>query len=227
MSFILDALRKSEHERQRNSGPGLAEIPTATGKGEQNRWMPLVVALLAVNVLILTGVLLWPDEAASPEPVAGIVPEPTSIHSTPDVVQQAFRPATQPVGDTATTPPIIHEVRPLLQEVARPTAAAIAVAEATGGTASKDFLAGVSEQAPAIDIYPTLNDLQAAGMIALPSMHIDIHVFSNNPAERFVFLNMRKYREGETTREGPAIHSITPAGVVLNHRGTLFLLPSE
>ncbi len=32
MSFILDALRKSEHARQRQTGPGLAEVPIAPTK---------------------------------------------------------------------------------------------------------------------------------------------------------------------------------------------------
>ncbi len=227
MSFILDALRKSEHERQRTSGPGLAEIPTATGKVQHNRWMPLVVALLAINVLIITGVLLWPDQAPIPAPVANTAPGARPKESTPADPQRVAAPVTQPAGGAANAPPTIHEVRPLSREVARPITAAVAPAEAAVGTASEKPLASMSEQAPATDIYPTLNDLQAAGMIALPGMHIDIHVFSNNPVERFVFLNMRKYREGETTREGPAIHSITPEGVVLNHRGTLFLLPNE
>ena len=34
MSFILDALRKSEHERQRQGGPGLAEVAVAAPKTE-------------------------------------------------------------------------------------------------------------------------------------------------------------------------------------------------
>jgi general secretion pathway protein B len=227
MSFILDALRKSEHERQRNSGPGLAQIPTAIGKGGHNRWMPLVVALLAINVLIMAGFLLWPDEAPTPGLVANAAPEATSKESTAADLQRVAIPVTRPAGDAAHAPPTNSEVRPLSQEVAGSMTAAVAPAEATVGTASENPVAGVSGRTPATEIYPTLNDLLAAGMIALPGMHIDIHVFSNNPAERFVFLNMRKYREGETTREGPAIHAITPGGVVLNHRGTLFLLPTE
>ena len=37
MSFILDALRKSEHERQRQTGPALAEVPVAAPKPTQQR----------------------------------------------------------------------------------------------------------------------------------------------------------------------------------------------
>ena len=37
MSFILDALRKSEHERQRQGGPGLAEVAVAAAEDEDQR----------------------------------------------------------------------------------------------------------------------------------------------------------------------------------------------
>ena len=46
MSFILDALRKSEHARQRQTGPGLAEVPVAPAKSRTNVWATAAVALL-------------------------------------------------------------------------------------------------------------------------------------------------------------------------------------
>ena len=46
---------------------------------------------------------------------------------------------------------------------------------------------------------------RAAG---IPPLHIDIHVFSANPAERFVFINNRKYVEGATLTEGPVLERI-------------------
>ena len=49
MSFILDALRKSEHARQRQTGPGLAEAPIAPTKARTNVWATAAVALLLVG----------------------------------------------------------------------------------------------------------------------------------------------------------------------------------
>jgi general secretion pathway protein B len=72
-----------------------------------------------------------------------------------------------------------------------------------------------------------LNDLQAQGVLQLPEMHLDIHVFSGQAAERFVFVNMKKYTEGATLSEGPAVQEITQEGVVLDYLGTRFLLPRE
>ena len=58
-------------------------------------------------------------------------------------------------------------------------------------------------------------------------MHIDLHVYSANPQERFVFVNKRKYREGETLQEGPHVETITRDGVVLSQHGRRFILPRQ
>ena len=76
------------------------------------------------------------------------------------------------------------------------------------------------------EILPTRSDLVASGT-ALPELHLDIHVHSNNAAERFVFVNMRKYVEGQSLSEGPTVERITGEGVVLNQRGLRFLLPRQ
>ena len=57
MSFILDALRKSEHERQRQTGPGLAE-PDRRARPKTNVWAAAAIALLVVNLLAVGVYLL-------------------------------------------------------------------------------------------------------------------------------------------------------------------------
>ncbi len=74
---------------------------------------------------------------------------------------------------------------------------------------------------------PTLNELTGDRAVGMPPMHLDIHVFSTNPAERFVFINMRKYTEGATLTEGPVVEKIRTDGVVLNQRGFRFVLPRQ
>ena len=55
---------------------------------------------------------------------------------------------------------------------------------------------------------PTIDDVALQG--GVPEMHIDLHVYSANPQERFVFVNKRKYREGETLQEGPRVERDHP-----------------
>ena len=58
-------------------------------------------------------------------------------------------------------------------------------------------------------------------------MHLDIHVWSGNPAERFVFINMRRYNEGQATQEGPRVERIARDGVVMDHQGQRFFLSRD
>ncbi len=75
--------------------------------------------------------------------------------------------------------------------------------------------------------FATFSDLRVQGILKLADLHLDIHVYSEQPGNRFVFVNMSKYREGATLDEGPVVSEITPEGVILQHRGITFLLPRE
>ncbi|MCH8896545.1 MAG: hypothetical protein IH927_09830, partial [Proteobacteria bacterium] len=52
MSFILDALQKSENQRQRQLGPGLAAVRRGKVRQAVPDWVPLLAILLGVNIVI-------------------------------------------------------------------------------------------------------------------------------------------------------------------------------
>ena len=58
MSFILDALKKSETDRQRQNGPALFEVKVAPPRNGLPLWAIGLAALLAVNLVIVAWVLL-------------------------------------------------------------------------------------------------------------------------------------------------------------------------
>lgn len=205
MSFILDALKKSEAERQRQNAPGIANVPDARSGQTKHKWIWLVAILLTINLAALVAVLYLAN-SSSPEAVistpVNIDPSDQSDTSFSEIVAEAKktrRPTAQERPLPAPEPEVVSE--PAQQpEPAGPT---------------------VSES------YPTLNDLRASGDLALPEMHLDIHVFSGQPSERFVFINMTKYKENARLSEGPVVKQITPEGVILDYEGTDFLLPRE
>lgn len=206
MSFILDALKKSESERQRQNAPGIASIP-ASGKGKKSaKWPWLVVGLLAVNLAVLGAIMLKPDapsvSSSGAETTTG-VPASSAPQRSPDIAIEAQSsvpaPAAVPVSGAPQPQPVFE-------------AAAEAPAQRPPTVASG---------------LPTLRELRAAGQMQLPEMHLDIHVYAGRADDRFVFVNMSKYKEGATLNEGPRISEITPEGVVLDYFGTRFLLPRE
>ena len=58
MSFILDALKKSETERQRQSGPALFEVKVAPPRGRFAVWAMGFGALLAINLVVVGWIAL-------------------------------------------------------------------------------------------------------------------------------------------------------------------------
>ena len=58
----------------------------------------------------------------------------------------------------------------------------------------------------------------------LPRLALDVLVYSEVPAERLVFINGRKYVEGQMVDEGAVIEQITPDGAILRHEGKQIVL---
>ncbi|HET7921161.1 MAG TPA: general secretion pathway protein GspB [Gammaproteobacteria bacterium] len=77
----------------------------------------------------------------------------------------------------------------------------------------------------AVPVAPALDTLPPAFQHSLPALHLDVHGYANSPAERFVVINMQRYVTGDTLAEGPRVVAITAQGVILEYRGTRFLLP--
>ena len=53
MSLILDALRKSEGQRQRHVGPGLASVPETGERRGPPRWTLVLGVLLVANAVLV------------------------------------------------------------------------------------------------------------------------------------------------------------------------------
>src|ERR1700739_1889296 len=121
MSFILDALKKSESDRQRQRGPGLFEGKLAPPRTALPTWAIAVGALLLVNLGVVMWMLLRHSTARAPEapPVAAArvsaaprpAPAPATTAQPALASQPALVPATLPAapvaaagGGAATTP---------------------------------------------------------------------------------------------------------------------------
>ena len=109
MSYILDALRKSESERQQQHLPGFADIPSAQRPKTTPVWIWLLVALLLVNATVLVVLLLDKEPAAGEQQVALPLPaaDSASQPSFREVVNEAReqQPAPQTAAPVTTAPP--------------------------------------------------------------------------------------------------------------------------
>jgi general secretion pathway protein B len=234
MSFILDALKKSESDRQRRGTPGLGDIPEGSRSGHTPRWIAVLAVLLAVNALVLLGLWLRPvddvalaDRAPPSSPLAVGRESPDSTGSSfATLVSEARERQPPPVVQAETTAEEPSRRGPSRREPssadARPAGGE---RQATPPPVRASRLRETT--APSSAPLPTFNELRARGTLQLPDLHLDIHVFGGKPADRFVFVNMNKYREQGRLAEGPVVKEISADGVVLEHQGTEFLLPRE
>lgn len=226
MSFILDALKKSDAERQKRSTPGFADIPVSRDQRQPPRWLLLVGGLLAVNLMVLVVLLLRPDTETPPTLEEAPVNEQAAAPA-----RETRRPFADIVADArqkSEQAPVTAAGRPARQESAAPIRSNPATdAQQSGAAGSPPAAGSRGNDAAATATANTFESLRADGTLSLPDLHLDIHVYSDQSAERFVFINMKKYRENETLAEGPTIRQIAPEGVLLEHRGTAFLLPRE
>lgn len=213
MSFILDALRKSETERQQKSAPGLADSHYRRSNTGRNIWIPLLVIVLAANAVILAFVMNRDTSEA-------------------EVAVANTEPARGPV--LLANP----EVRPLAREVPGKKATPGSVADSTGASGRTEPVVmqmdtntladpGGVESGGIQEGLPSLQQLVASGQMSVEPLHLDIHVYAEAQAGRFVFINMKKYREGEFLTEGPRIEEITRTGVILGYRGDRFTLDRD
>ena len=231
MSFILDALRKSETERQHKGTAEFANVPTSDDRREgPPAWLWVLGALLLVNLVVLIGIFLRPDadsadrineQASTPESHAEARVESPARDTQGDDFAARVAAARENAPAVDTTPPA--------EEI--PTTAAATPATRAASTAMSPATVAVTPAPPAaqrsVNALPTIHEVRAEGRVTLPDLHVDIHVFSEVPADRFVFINMNKQKEGSRLPEGPLVEEITPDGVVLSMNGTTFLLPRD
>ena len=212
MSFILDALRKSETERQQKGSAEFAGVPTSERREKPPRWLWVLGALLAINLVVLLGLLLRPDT----QPTLSAAATPTDAAAIPAETAAIPDPGTSREADFSEQVAAARQNAPPRDE-RRPAAAESAPPETRPSPAP-------STSAIAL---PTIHELVASGAISVPELHVDMHVYSEASDDRFVFINMNKHVEGSRLAEGPLIREITPEGVVLVLDGKTFLLPRD
>lgn len=241
MSFILDALKKSEDERLGQSGPNLAYAHGGARREPIPRWVLIISVLLLINLAGLIAVMIWksgsPQEGSSPgvESVARQEPvqqKPIGFQASPDYPPPvAQRPLTQsaPALDNDR-----NEVRSLSSE-ARTDARESGPAPVTRAITEEPAAlpASAPQAEPQADIQaaqatrlPTLNQLLGQGrLMNLPALSVDLHVYAARKEDRFVFINLAKYQEGQRLKEGPLVEEITTDGVILQYQGERFIVP--
>jgi general secretion pathway protein B len=201
MSYILEALRRSQAERERGQVPGLnaqpapAEPPPRARAGKPALWLAAGLALGGVA----TVAALWPRRETVP--VAGVsapAPAPTAA-----AVADLRPPAPLPVVVSAPPAP-----------VPAASAAPPAAPSTTPPTA-----------APAAPRALAWAELSAEQKRELPPLVVGGSIWSDNALSRFVIFNGQVVREGEPAAPGVMLERIAPKSALLRWRDLRFEVP--
>lgn len=209
MSYILDALKKSDQQRQLGATPTLqaAQITVAAPK----RHVFIYYGLLAV-VLLGAGILIgWlrPWQAEQPvrliEPVAAIAP----ISNSQQAASAPLAPLPEmPGAMKASNPPLVNTVT---------TGVAVPVPEKTRQEKSASIDEVAQEQKTL-----SFDELPVQIQREIPEMSVQLHAYSSKPGESLVYIDSIRRREGESVMPGLILEQITPIGMVFSYKGYRF-----
>ncbi len=215
MSYILDALKKADRERDLGEVP---DLETAHWRARRHSrpqlWVWIVGALLVFNGLLIVFVLLDRDSGDVP-PVADMSRSESAPPERKPIVPLSRAPVD--AGLPATTRPRVP-VRPPVRQPPRqaPPVPSRVQTQATP-PASQPPQASTGE----FDL-PEWRELSLEFRSGLSLPRIDVHVYAEDPARRFIMADLKKYREGETLANGAVLERIHPGSIQLNYQGTRF-----
>ena len=230
MSYILDALRKAEAERQRGAVPGLHDQAGAAGLAavsdagqRRGRRLPLIIGLLVVAVALMSVLMLnrglWPGAQVPPaherERQAGPAQAPAGAQTVQSpapaagvtVAQAPVPPATMPAPGPSSALVLVPAPSPA------PAPAAVAAAPAEpAAPAVPRAPAAVARSAPPRDAVPAAPKLAPAGKAAAPP---PVSAPAPQPVLRLADLPEAQRRELPPMVVSGAVQSPDPASRML------------
>ena len=238
MSYILDALKKADAEREQGQVPGL-HTPTGhtdLADGPQLRTPPLwVMGLGALLVLIALGaVWLWP------RPVTAIATAPTQPRSQSLHADQAPAPDQYPAPAPTPAPKSLSEASATAnragEEPPRPTPEATPTPQPSRPPRAEPAITRpVAPAAPRAPIHvdpapaptpsnkvPTLAELPDDVRRSLPFLSVSGAMYSDSPANRMLLINNRVFQEGDQPTAGLVLEEIRLKSAVFRFQGQRF-----
>ncbi|MEK6209356.1 MAG: general secretion pathway protein GspB [Pseudomonadota bacterium] len=237
MSYILDALRKSDQQRQRGAAPTLLAGQATAVAPKQPAFLGygLLAAVLVGAGMVIGWLRPWQPEQAAPgraESVAAKPLESTPRQPAPAPSEMAPQPKPEPKLQNATRPaqaaPALVPTKPQLPARAKPETdgtpreADAAAPRRTAAPAPERPADTAAADAARVQTVISMAELPLSVQQELPAMTISVHAYSDNPGDRLVGINNRMLREGEYVDPGLKLEQITPDGMIFGYKGYSF-----
>ena len=249
MSFILNALRKSEQERQTLQPETVTDrILLHQPQQKRSKTAKFFAFLIIANVLIIASIAWFVRNTSTPTPDATtqVISKPLSAQEK-SVKSEAIAKSTYPERPIQKTEsktasiaelvkaqklePVPLPVKPVItKKLAADTIKQPAIANKSGLPiqATQAIAAAVKvkpdlpETIPVKKDIPFLNDLPFEFRQTVPKFNINVFVYSQHPEERFIMIDMVKYKPGQQIKEAMLLKEIRPNSLVVDYHNRAF-----
>ena len=230
MSYILDALKKSEQQRGQGAIPDVQTVHSSSLNYRDEKktyWPYLLIAAVILNLIAIIYFVI--DKDNIPENNSLLVQQ-TAINNTEKTITvnntQTAAPAVVPekqIINTTKTNTIVEPEKP--ETVVPATTAAVKKktnnSEVLATRSSRNTRVNkrpVQVQKEIIDFY----DLPDSIQLQLPAIVVSAHIYSTNPLQRSIVINNNFMEEGEYVIDNLILHEITPNGAIFDYEDTRF-----
>lgn len=191
MSYILEALKKSERERAKGNIPTL-ETVSDTGVSRRALWLGV---LIGAGALLLVALAAWLVSQqflrTDSSPVRSATPPATSVDEPSASTSTGEDPAPAEASTTRADEP----------------------RESGSEAASQPTSEAREPQAP--QRVAGISDLDPDAQARVRDVSVNVVSYSRTPERRFVMLNQRIFRESDRVDDGVTVKEILPEGVLL------------
>jgi general secretion pathway protein B len=206
MSYILEALKKSQAERQLGSAPTINAIPVgAAPQADNPSRRPLWIVLSAAGVAVALALLAWRVMAPAPKASVAVLaatPPPVAVVAAPPPL--AVLPPSSPEEPKRAAPRLPAPVS---------VPAPVRAAAPTPPPPSED------------ERLPMLRELPEAIQRAVPPLTFGGYMYSKNPADRLLLIDKSLRHEGEEVAPGLVLEKLLPKAAVMNFNGYRYRVP--
>ncbi|MGF6179018.1 general secretion pathway protein B [Massilia sp. UYP32] len=228
MSYILEALKKAQAERQLGNAPTIHAPPpmyAAPDRARDGNRRHLIIGL-GLGVLVAAAALLWvrhtgeqpvrlaaapvsapasaPAPAPAPAPAAAAAPPAAPAPAPREAAPVAAKPAPARAAEPA-PPPVRVAEAPLSETPAALAPAPVAAAQPAGE-----------------DNLRTLQQLPESVRREIPQVSFGGYIYSPTPGESLLLVDKTLRREGEEVAPGLVLERLMPKAAVMNYRGTRY-----
>lgn len=225
MSIILDALKKSEKERQENKAAQSVSAQPSYVARSSKRSVFTNVLLLCFALIVLFFLYKYFGSAVRDFISQTKTVLPTSAMDTGDNLSGEAAPNHQLVGQPTPKNRTVADPSEQASTTVPTTVAEAQLApasnESTNSPAVGESVTGLTPLPPRhkiVDLWQMPADFQTQ----IPELTFSFHVFSHVSEKRYIYINDRRVREGQMVTSHVRLRLITETGVILEKEGRFF-----